>query len=232
MIEWALDIFRALEDGTKSPLADGYVSQQADAEGRHSDEIRAALARHTSHSVDRARRELRELIDEALEPLLYEAFEMVRESLAALAIDRAPDFFSAELRAEARERPRRRAGSLLQEWLSVGRPRNQPLLPEEAREFVRLAGVGRGVFAGVRAPIDRDVLSTVSQSINGTLSESRERDAARGILTAIQRRAITGKDVQPKKLALKFAAKLVGVSGGIRTLQRLYDEAVKIAGTE
>jgi hypothetical protein len=231
VVEWAFEIFRSMEDGAMHSLADDYVARAAREEGRPEAEIRTELSRDTGHAMERVRRELRTLAREAFEPLTHEAFEMIGEFLVALAVDRVPDAFFLSARQDARDRLRLRTERVLHDWLTVGRPKNQSPSPEKAHEFVRLVGVGRQVFARMRRPVDRDVLSSVEHSITNVLSDlPREREAAKGVLLKVQRRAITGKDLQPKKLALLFAAKLVGVSGGIRSLQRAYDRAVQIAG--
>ncbi|MBV8545228.1 MAG: hypothetical protein JO093_15695 [Acidobacteria bacterium] len=227
VVESALDNIRALVEAAKGPLADKFVAQKASEENMSADELKRVLRRHADHAFQRARRELRQLTREAFEPLMREAIEMTGEFLAAAAMDRMPDSFGPQTRREAREFPIEHASKMLGKWLTVGRPRSQPPLPEEAAEFVRLSDIGRALFGAVRRPLEGDVLTAVAGELRARLSDRRERAAAEDVLKALRHQRITGVEIQPKKLGLRFAANVMGLSGSIRTLQRLYDDAVK-----
>lgn len=178
-----------------------------------------------------ARRELRQLAPQAFEPLMHEALQLTGEFLAAAAMDRMPDFFDPSIRQDVREYALSHAKRMVSPWLKLGRPSAQSPLPDEAAEFVRLVEIGRELFANVRRPLEAETLSVVERNVRTRLSNRRERAAADSVVKALRRRQITGTDVQPKKLALIFVGNLNGIRPSTRTLQRMYDEAVKVLAT-
>jgi hypothetical protein len=231
VVEHALDNIRALTEAARSPEAEEFVAIKATEEERLPEEVREQLRRHADYCLQRARRELRQLAPKAFEPLMREALQLTGEILAAAAMDRMPDFFGATTRQEAREYAISHARKMVSPWLKLGRPSAQPPLPDEAAEFVRLVEVGRQLFADVRRPLEPEMLSAVERSVRTRLSNRRERTAADRVVKSLRHREIKGTDVQPKKLALIFAANLNGIHPSTRPLQRMYDEAVKVLAT-
>lgn len=228
VIESAFDLIRSFEDDVRGSAGEEFVRRTAEEERRSVEEIRQELDQRTADAMIRARRELRQLVDDAFEQLASEAFVMTGGFLAALVMDRMPDVFAPPLRRDAREDALSRARDVVHEWLNIGRPRTQPLPLDTARELLRLVEVGQTVFAGVRRPVESETFALAEEALRSRLSNTRERAAAQSVIKAVRRREIKGTDVQPKKLALRFAANVLGIGGSTRTLQRAYEEASKV----
>lgn len=229
VVESALENIRPLVEAAKSSEeSEEFVARKAADEEVPADQIRLQLHRHADHCLQRGRRELRQLAREAFEPLLREAVELIGEFLAVAAMDRMPDFFGATIRQDARNDAIAHANNMLSPWLKQGRPSAQPPLPEEAAEFVQLVEVGCELFADVRRPLEPETLSAVERRLRARLSDRRERVAAERVVKALRHRQITGKDIQPKKLALRFAGNVIGSTASTRTLDRMHKEALNV----
>jgi len=228
--EFALDAIWPLIAAAKSEAGDEFAAFRAEREGGTAEDTRADLHRHADHALRIAREELRKLAREVFEELINEAFSRTGELLAAVAMDRMPEFFDAELRRESRQYPVNRTSEMLDGLVSVGRPKSKmPLLPEEAALFVQHVEIGRDLFAGVRR--NSESLAAAQQAIHARLSDRRQLAAAERVVKAVHDGEIKGKDIQPKKLALRFAANFAGIppATSTRTLLRWYDMAVEVA---
>jgi hypothetical protein len=206
-------------------LSDEYLEESAKEENLPIADIRADLERATTAFLKEARALLELAVEKEYPRLVSDAVRETIHALTAIVIRQMPDMFGPEFRRSTlddldKSRTRRRI-----QRLTTGRPRTK-IAPDMQRAFVRLVAVGERLFSAARKPLDAQLARVIGAAIAVEPLNDDEKDAASRTLSDACRAAIRQADHEPKKLALYFAARVVGLDGNVRTLQRRYRDSL------